>query len=117
MDRLTGYVIIFTLSLSCAEICSVANGQAYLQNKLSKKATGSVSGRITLKGKGKGGILVGLRTGNFEPQMGPLFKAVTDQDGRYRITEVPAGNYQVAPIAPALVTTDFNSFGRRGKAL
>ena len=117
MDRLTRYVIIFTLSLSCAEICSVANGQANLQNKLSKKATGSVSGRITLKGKGKGGILVGLRAGDPGPQMGPLFKAVTDQDGRYRIAEVPAGNYRVAPVAPALVTTDFNSFGQRGKAL
>ena len=117
MDRLTRYLIIFTLSLSCAEICSVANGQASLQNKLSKKTTGSVSGRITIKGKGKGGIVVGLRTGDFGPQMGPIFKAVTDQDGSYRISEVPAGNYQVAPVAPALVATDFNSFGQRGKAL
>lgn len=117
MDRLTRYVIIFTLSLSCAEICSVANGQANLQNKLSKKATGSVAGRITIKGKGKGGILVGIRTGDFGPQMGPLLKAVTDQDGSYRITEVPVGNYRVAPIAAALVETDFNSFGQRGKAL
>ena len=49
--------------------------------------------------------------------MGPLFKAITEQDGIYRITEVPAGNYQVAPVAPALVATDFNSFGQRGKAL
>ena len=117
MDRLTRNVIIFTLSLSCVEICSVANGQANLQNKLSKKATGSVSGRITINGKGKGGILVGLRAGDPGPQRGQLFKAVTDQDGSYRITEVPAGNYQVAPAAPALVTTDFNSFGQRGKAL
>lgn len=117
MDCLTRYAIILTLSLSCAEICSSANGQASLQNKLSKKATGSVSGRITIKGKGKGGILVGLRTGDFGPQMGPLFKAITEQDGSYRIAEVPAGNYQVAPVAPALVTADFNSFGQRGKAL
>ena len=117
MDHLTRYVIILTLSLSCAEICSVANGQASLQNKLSKKATGSVSGRITIKGKGKGGIVVGLRTGDFGPQMGPLFKAITDQDGSYRITQVPAGNYQVAPVAPALVAMDFNSFGQRSKTL
>lgn len=117
MDRLTRHLVIFTLSLSCVGICSVANGQASPQNKLSKKATGSISGRITIKGKGKGGIVVGLRTGDFGPQMGPLFKAVTDQDGIYRITEVPAGNYQVAPVAPALVATDFNSFGQPGKAL
>jgi hypothetical protein len=117
MDCLTRYLIILILSLACAEICSVANGQANLQNKLSKKVAGSVSGRITIKGKGKGGVLVGLRAGDFGPQMGPLFKAITGQDGSYRITEVPAGNYRVAPIAPALVATDVNSFGQRGKAL
>jgi len=117
MDRLTRYAIILALSLSCAELCSVANSQASLQNKTSTKATGSVLGRITIKGKGKGGIVVGLRSGDFGPQTGLLFKATTDQEGNYRITDVPAGNYQVAPIAPAFVVSDFNSFGRQGKAL
>ncbi len=118
MGRLTRYGIILALSLSCAGFCPVANSQASLQNKTSKKAiTGNVSGRISLKGKGKAGIVVGLRTGDFGPQMGPLLKATTDQDGNYRITDLPAGNYQVAPVAPAFVVSDFNSFGSRGKAL
>lgn len=117
MDRLTRYAIILALSLSCAEICSVATSQAGLQNKPSKKATGSVSGRITIKGKGKGGITVGVRAGDFGSQMGPLLKAITDRDGNFRITDLPAGNYQVAPVAPAFVVSDFNSFGSRGKAL
>ncbi|MGI9068778.1 MAG: hypothetical protein ACR2HX_20545 [Pyrinomonadaceae bacterium] len=117
MGRLTHYGIILALSFSCAVFCPVANSQASLQNKTNKKATGSVSGRITVKGKGKGGIVVGMRTGDFGPQMGPLSKAVTDQDGNYRITDLPAGTYQLAPIAPAFVLSNFNSLGPRGKAV
>lgn len=117
MGRLTHFAIILALTLSCAVICSSANSPASLQYKTSKKATGTVSGRITVKGKGKAGIVVGIRTGEFGPQMGPLLKAITDQDGNYRITDLPAGNYQVAPVAPAFVVSDFSSFGSRGKAL
>jgi hypothetical protein len=117
MSRLTRYGIILALSLSCAGFCPVAKSQPNPQNKTSKKAPGSVSGRITVKGKGKGGIVVGVRTGEFGPQMGPLLKAVSDQDGNYRITDLPAGTYQVAPVAPAFVISDFNSFGPRGKSL
>jgi len=117
MGRLTHFAIILALSLSCAVICSFATPQASSQNKTTRKATGSVSGRVTVKGKGKSGIVVGVRSGEFGPQMGPLLKAITDQDGNYRITDLPAGNYQVAPVAPAFVVSDFNSFGARGKAL
>ncbi|MDQ2920861.1 MAG: carboxypeptidase regulatory-like domain-containing protein, partial [Acidobacteriota bacterium] len=117
MGRLTRNAIILALSLSCAEICSAANSQANQQNKTSKKATGSVSGRITIKGKGKGGIVIGLRTGEYGPQMGPILKGVTDQEGNYRITDLPAGTYQVTPAAPAFVVADFGSFGQRGKSV
>jgi len=72
MDRLTRYAIIFVLSLSCVQLFSLADSQATLQNKTSKKATGSVSGRITIKGKGKGGIIVGLRAGDLGPQTTPI---------------------------------------------
>lgn len=117
MGRLTRYAIILALSLCCVGFCPVANSQASLQNNTSKKATGSVSGRITVKGRGKGGIVVGVRAGDFGPQMGPLLRAITDQEGNYHITDLTAGNYQVVPVAPAFVVSDFNSFGSRGKAL
>lgn len=117
MGRLTHFANILALSLSCALICFSAKAQASLQNKTSKKATGSVSGHITVKGKGKAGIVVGVRTGEFGPQTGPLLKTTTDPDGNYRITDLPAGNYQVAPVAPAFVVSDVNSFGSRGKTL
>ncbi|MEK6279582.1 MAG: hypothetical protein AABN95_04440 [Acidobacteriota bacterium] len=60
---------------------------------------------------------MGLRTTEFGPQIGPAFKATTDPDGNYRVTDVPAGNYQVVPMAPAYVVSDSSSFGNPGKAL
>jgi hypothetical protein len=117
MGRLTRYTILFALSLSCASFCLPANAQTNLQNKTIKKLTGSIAGRVTVKGKGKGGIVVAARTGDFGSQAGALRKATTDADGNYRITDLPAGNYQVMPVAPAFVLPDNNSVGRQGKAV
>jgi hypothetical protein len=46
-----------------------------------------------------------------------MSKGVTDQDGNYRVTGLPAGNYLVAPIEPSFVVAEMNSFGQRGKSL
>lgn len=117
MGHLTRYTILFALSLSCASFCLPAKAQTNLQNKTIKKPTGSVSGRITVKGKAKGGIVVGVRTSDSGPQAGPLRKTVTDADGNYRVTDLPAGNYQVLPVATAFIGSDFNSQGRQGKTV
>jgi hypothetical protein len=117
MNGLTHYAIILALSFSCTEICLAATSHRSLQNKTSKKVTGSISGRITIKGKGKGGIVVGARAGDSMPGMVPLLKAITDQDGNYRVANLPGGSYQITPIAPAYVISDFNSFGRQGKVV
>jgi hypothetical protein len=42
-------------------------------------------------------------------QFGPTFKATTDQDGKYQISDVPAGSYLVAPVTPAFVIADVNN--------
>ena len=106
MGRLTRYTILLALSFSCASFCVPANSQTNLQNKAIKKPTGSVSGRVTVKGKPKGGIIVGVRTGEIGPQVGPLRKAVTDADGNYRVTDLPAGTYRVGPMASAFIVPD-----------
>ncbi len=48
-------------------------------------------------------MVIALRASGFNPQPSPLYNATTDQDGNYRITDVPPGSYQIAPIAPAYV--------------
>lgn len=57
---------------------------------------------------------MGLRLSKYDPGRADSgLKAVTDPDGKYRITDVPAGNYQVAPVTPAFVISDANkSYGQ-----
>ena len=114
MSNLTHNAIVFALG-----VCSIGlHSAAYSQRNAIKKApTGSVSGRITVKGKDRAGIVVALRTTEFRPQPGPVFKASTDPDGNYRIANVPAGSYQVTPIAPAYVGLDQDSFYARSKTV
>jgi len=103
MSSLPRCAIVLGLVLSCAGLPTAASSQTKTQKKV---PTGSVSGRITIHGKGAPGIIVGVRNSDFSPQPAPALKAATDQDGNYRITDIPAGNYQVSPMAPAYVASD-----------
>jgi hypothetical protein len=58
---------------------------------------------------------VGARQADMSNSFQPTYKATTDQDGNYRILNVPAGNYEVLPAAPAFVSSDINN--QRGKVL
>src|SRR5687767_14599236 len=105
--RLPVPAIISALLLCCACFCPRANAQT---TKTDAKAT--IAGKITLKGKPAPGVVVGLRLS--EPgQFDPTFKATTDQDGKYRIAEVPQGRYVITPVAPALLIANAdNSHGQ-----
>jgi len=114
MSSLPRYAIVVALALSCAGFRTAASSQTKTQKKT---PTGSVSGRITIHGKGAPEIIVGIRNSDFSPQPAPALKATTDQDGNYRITDIPAGNYQVSPMAPAYVVSDLVWSRARGKTL
>jgi hypothetical protein len=103
MSSLHRYAIILGLALGCTGFSTTASSQATTQKKAT---TASVSGRVTIHGKGTPGIIVGVRNSNFSPQPAPTLKATTDLDGNYRITGIPAGSYQVLPMAPAYVISD-----------
>jgi hypothetical protein len=113
MRGLIRYAFFLALGLCCAEFPSAANSQT----ATSKKAPlASVSGRITLHGKGIVGIVVGVRP-NSVPRPAPEIKAATDTDGNYRISGIPPGNYSVSPMAPAYVLSDSGSARGQGKTL
>lgn len=114
MSSLPRYAIVIALSFSCAGSPRAANSQT----KTSKKTpTNSVAGRVTIRGKGAPGIVVGIRSSDFSQQPPPAVKATTDQDGSYQITNIPPGNYQVSPMAPAFVNSDLVFSRARGKTL
>jgi len=117
---LTRFLIVLALSFSCAVLHSVS-GQTVSpstpQTKPTKVPGATVSGRITVQGKGKGGVFVGIRAGEFSPQTAPAIKTVTDADGNYHLPDIPPGTYRVLPIAPAYVVSDYTAFGGQGKGL
>lgn len=71
-----------------------------------KTPRSSVSGRVTIKEKGVGGVMVALRKSEIQMPYEPFQKATTDPDGFYRITNVAPGNYEVVPTVPAFVPAD-----------
>src|SRR6266508_1296507 len=99
--------IISAISLCFGLFCQNANAQT---GSTTKNADATISGKVTIKGKPAAGVVVGLRLS--EPrQFDSTFKATSDQEGKYRITNVPSGNYYVAPVAPAFVISDVNKSG------
>ena len=84
-----------------------------------KEPTGSITGRVTIGGKPAPGVVVSLQPG--QPGMAgpspgaPAPKATTDEDGRFRLTGVAAGQFTVTPIAPAFVLPNNNQYGQYGQ--
>ncbi|MCM3874726.1 MAG: carboxypeptidase-like regulatory domain-containing protein [Pyrinomonadaceae bacterium] len=102
--------VLTVLFMACLGFPAAA--QSTIPNQ--KLATGSVSGSVTLKGKRVPGINVALRSmGSDQPL--PALIATTDSEGNYRISKVPAGQYQVSPVAPTFVITEMIMAGHQGK--
>ena len=78
------------------------------------KATGSISGRVTIGGKAAEGISVAAFGGeNFDRRVAAA-KAATDGDGRYHLSGLAPGQYQIAPLTPNLTAAQQESFQSYG---
>ena len=113
MSSSTRFFAIVLLTLLCLPVSLRAQSETKTPVKTPR---GSVSGRVTIKDKPAIGITVGLR-----PTMNIFgteksYRALTDQEGAYRITNVPAGTYNIMIAAPAYVTPDALP-GSRGKSV
>jgi hypothetical protein len=83
MNSLSRYLLVLVVSCCCVVLPSTVRGQTKAPTKT---VASSVSGRITIHGKVAPGITVSVRRQEFSPQFLPPAKAITDQDGNYRIT-------------------------------
>src|SRR6476619_589821 len=74
------------------------------QTATPKASSASISGKVTIKGKPAVGVtvLANDALGGGNPMMA-RYRAKTDQTGSYRITNLPAGTYEISSITPALV--------------
>jgi hypothetical protein len=107
MKRITRFI---TLLISLTAFNTVA---ARAQSA-ADKAPATIAGRVTLDGAGAPGAHVMLKPyvsdgvilsllGNSGVEQPPASSAVTDAEGRYRLTNVAPGKYRVSVFAPAQV--------------
>jgi 5-hydroxyisourate hydrolase-like protein (transthyretin family) len=110
MDLATCYRVILATAL-CLFTFQISLSQAVTTPK---RPLATVSGTVTIKGKPAVGVTVGLRRN--EPVTSAAIitaRGLTDQDGRYRITNVAAGTYEVMPAAPAFIIPDLQTLPPR----
>jgi hypothetical protein len=110
----------FNLSRAASVLlCLVVVSSTFAQSK--SVATGVITGRVMIGENPAVGVMVGLvRAEPNSPlnQGGAIIKDATDNDGRYRLAQVPAGNYRVTTLAPVYVSPiDSPGFFERGKTV
>ena len=87
------------------------------QQSLPNRNSGSISGRITVDGKPKAGLVVELLTRDTNGSRHPIGKTTTSKTGKYVLTGVESGTYDVSPSAPTLVVPNQGSSGQSGKTV
>jgi protocatechuate 3,4-dioxygenase beta subunit len=76
------------------------------QSPAEKGPTSTITGKITVKGKGVPGVAVSLGLIETSNSSTTRHRGVTDDEGNYRITNVLPGSYQVMIAAPAFASVD-----------
>ncbi len=68
-----------------------------------KAPTASISGRVTIDGKGVAGITITATTNTSSWEKRTSTKTTTDDDGKYQLTGLAAGQLTIMPLAKAFV--------------
>jgi protocatechuate 3,4-dioxygenase beta subunit len=67
------------------------------------KEPASLSGRVMNEGKPAADVSVVLMPADWSPQMKPVARATTGDDGRYKMSNVQPGKYHLTPVSPGYV--------------
>ncbi|HEX8116570.1 MAG TPA: carboxypeptidase-like regulatory domain-containing protein, partial [Pyrinomonadaceae bacterium] len=99
------------LTLLCTLLCALALPSAARARQQQQQAPATVAGRVTEGERPATGVVVTLISsaqGQGRYQLAARVK--TDADGRYVMTNVAPGRYQVLPVAPAYVVEGLGGF-------
>ena len=90
-------------AIACIFLIFATVIEARSQSGPEQRPGATFSGKVTIKGKGAPGIAVGLIRFEESSQEPTRHRALTDDQGNYRITNVGPGKYQLTVSAPGLV--------------
>ncbi len=79
--------------------------------------TAIISGRVTVEGKAAAGVTVAAATSDYGPERKVFGQSVTDADGHFRLTNIPAGRMTVQALAEAFVLAQGTSSEESGKTI
>jgi hypothetical protein len=108
---------LINLFAAFAFFCSSVVVTIQAQQPVPNRNSGSISGRITVDGKPKAGLVVELLATDTNGQRRPIAKATTSRTGKYLLTNVGSGTYDVSPVAPTLVVPNEGKSGQSGKTV
>lgn len=108
-------LISLLAAFACFSSSVVVSIQA--QQPVPNRNSGSISGRITVDGRPKAGLVVELLTTDTNGPRRPIAKATTSKTGKYVLTSVGSGTYDVSPSAPTLVVPNQGKSGQSGKSV
>jgi hypothetical protein len=102
------------LTLAAALLCAFALHASALAQK---EAPATVSGRVTNGERGAAGVTVVLIFNEPALRFRMAARARTDADGRFLLTNVAPGRYQIMPVAPAYVVAGLGTSYPPGRPL
>ena len=82
-----------------------------------KAPTASISGRVTIDGKGVAGITIAATTSSSPLDNRTVAKTTTDDDGKYQLTGLAAGQFTIKPLAKAFVVSTSGAYKQPGQSI
>jgi hypothetical protein len=99
----------FSLIIATAIVITYPTAARGQTREAKPKATGSISGHVILNGKAAVGVLVAAYGGETLARRIAAARTVTDSSGYYTLSQLAPAQYQVATLAPNLVTAETGS--------
>ena len=87
-------------------LCCAAHARAQQTTPTPTKDPATVSGRVTGNGKPAREVPVVLMPADWYVQREPVAKGVTDEEGRYKLTNVPPGRYHLTAVSPGYIFSE-----------
>lgn len=106
-----------SLLLTATLVLLVLNSFGGSAQTPNKPPTASISGRVTIDGKDVAGIAVVATTSSSPSDNRTVAKTTTDDDGKYQLTGLEAGQFTIMPLAKAFVVATSGAYKQPGQSI